>query len=468
MYTTKRQLCISLLLLLSTFTTLAQNNPLTPSITANEQVISTTSVTIDEVISDNFGFVVIHAQDSEGNIGGIIGLSLIHAGVNRNISVELDMINVTATLYARIHLDTEPYGDFQFAQGDGADMPVMIDNDILTTEFTVAVISIHDQFIDPENFNRIVVDIAATEANGWLVAHAENTDGSIGEVLGQTYLPTGVVQDVPILLSGNVTATIFVVLHEDTFAPERYEFDEVDNADTPLLLNGIPAFAKISSEVIVRFDNQLAIGSDLTRNDSEFVPVVVDSVLSDGAGWLVIYADSRQDTALGFAPVQHGFNDNVIVQVPQAVISTQLIAVLHEDTGEALVYEFDTVENTDLPIIINESLVMDSAYITPYINEIATLDGNILTIQGATSDVTAWLVIYTENTNGILAYAPLNMGYNETIQVEIAEDYLTEPLFAMIHYDSRPIGVYEFDLIEGQDLPLIFEGNPIFVALIIE
>lgn len=464
------QIGLVLILLLLTLTTLAQDNPPTPSITVREQVISANSLTIDEVISDDFGFIVIHAQNAEGNIGAVIGLALIHAGVNQNIIVDLDMINVTASLYARLHYDTEPYGDFQFGQVDDADMPVTLNDEAVGAEFDVIVISIHDQFVDPDNFNRIVVDIASAQNDAWLVAHAENADGSIGDVLGHTFLPAGVAQDIPILLSGDVTATIFVLLHEDTSAPERYEFGENNTADIPILIDDLPALTEISTVPTIRFNNQLAIGSDLTRSNDEFVPVVVNSVLSEGATWLVIYAntDNAQSEVIGFAPVQHGYNHRVIVQVPQASINYQLFAMLHEDTNEALVYEFDDVEDADLPVLREGKPIIASAIVVPYINEIATLNRNSLTIHGATIDTTGWLVIYQDNTDGetgeVIAYAPLNTGYNPTITVEIPSEQLENAMIAMLHYDSRPVGIYDL----STDSPLIFEGNPISVQLIIE
>ena len=101
------QTLIVLIFLISINTLSAQDTLPTPAVLVNDQVIDKTSVIIDEVIADTFGFIVIHAQDSEGNIGGAIGLALIHAGSNQNIRVELEMINVTPTLYAMLHVDTE-------------------------------------------------------------------------------------------------------------------------------------------------------------------------------------------------------------------------------------------------------------------------------------------------------------------------------------------------------------------------
>lgn len=463
---------IILIMLFSTSLTFAQEPTPTPQVIVSDQVIDNNTVVIDEVIAETFGFIVIHAQDSEGNIGGAIGLALIHAGSNQNISVELEMINVTPTLYAMLHIDTEPYGNYQFGEVEGADVPVIVDDEIVVTSFEVAVISIHDQFVDPDNFNRIVVDTGASTDNAWLVAHAENPDGTISEVLGHTYLPAGVTQHIPILLSGNVTDTIIVMLHQDTSAPERYEFAETENADMPLLLNDSVAMTTISTATRVRFDDQLAIGSDLTRNDAEFIPVVVDSVLSDGAGWLVIYADDGNGAigeVIGFAPVQNGFNDNVIVEVPQAEVTPRLVAVLHTDTGEALVYEYAEIEDADTPILYNDAPVIGSASVVPSISDSASLEGNILTIQGATIDITGWLAIHTNDGNRqageVIGFAPLNVGYNEDIKVEIDITNLSDPVFAMLHYDSRPVGRYEFGTVDGEDLPVIFEGEPVIIPL---
>lgn len=460
----------ALLLFLLSATVSAQENLFTPSIQVSGQIVSGTSVVIDEIVAQHFGFIVIRADDDSGNPGGVIGLALLHPGVNRAIRVEIEMINITPTLYAIVHLDTEPYGNFQFGEVDGADNPVTVDDVIVMSEFEVAVISVHNQFIDPDNFNRIVVDTVTLPENGWLVAHADN-NGEPGAVLGHTFLEAGTRQYLPILLSGDVTDSIFVILHEDTDEPERYQFGETDDADMPLTINNEIAMTSIATVPTLRVEDSIVIGSDLTRNQNEFVPFVVDSVLSEGAGWLVIHADNGENApgeVIGFAPVQDGFNDNVIVELPQSEITPRLFPMLHSDSGEALVYEFGEVENTDLPFLYNDEIVMGSAMVIPSINADIQLTDDRLIVASALIDISGWLVLYVDNEGlpgDVLAYTPLNPGLNQDIPLMVDTETLTEAVHLMLHYDTRPPGIFGLITEDGSDSPVVFDGEAILVTV---
>lgn len=460
----------TLLLFLLSATVSAQDSPFTASIEVSDQIISGTSVVIDEIVAQHFGFIVIRADDGTGNPGGVIGLALLHPGVNRSIRVEIEMINITATLYAIVHLDTEPYGNFQFGEIDGADSPVTVDDTIVMSEFEVAVISVHDQFVDPDNFNRIVVDTATSSEDAWLVAYADN-NGELGAVLGHTFLEAGTSQYLPVLLSGNVTDSIHIMLHADTGEPERYEFGESEDVDMPFTINDEIAMTSISTVPTLRVNDSIVIGSDLTRNQNEFVPFVVDSVLSEAAGWLVIHADNGENTpgeVIGFAPVQAGFNDNVIVELPQTEITPRLFAMLHNDSGEALVYEFGEVEETDLPFLYNDEFVMGSAMVIPSINADIQIEDDRLIVVSALIDISGWLVLYADNEglpSDVLAYTPLNPGLNQNIPLLVDTSELSDTIHLILHYDSHPLGIFGLLTEDGSDSPVVFDGEAISISV---
>lgn len=460
----------TLLLIVLSATVSAQGSLFTPSIQVSGQLVSGTSVVIDEIIAQRFGFIVIRADDGTGAPGGVIGLALLHPGVNRSIRVEIEMINITPTLYAIVHLDTEPYGNFQFAEVDGADSPVTVDDTIVMAEFEVAVISVHDQFVDPDNFNRIVVDTVTSSENGWLVAHTDN-EGEPGAVLGHTFLEAGTSQYLPVLLSGDVTDSIHIMLHADTGEPERYEFGESENVDMPVTINNEIAMTSISTVPTLRVNDSIVIGSDLTRNQNEFVPFVADSVLSEGAGWLVIHADSGENApgeVIGFAPVQAGFNDNVIVELPQTEITARLFPMLHSDSGEALVYEFGEVEETDLPFLYNNEIVMGSAMVIPSINADIQIRDDRLIVVSALIDISGWLVLYADDEGlpgDVLAYTPLNPSLNQNIPLLVDTSELNDTIHLILHYDSRPLGIFGLITEDGSDSPVVFDGEAIIISV---
>lgn len=446
----------------------AQEEMTLPGITISPQVIHANTVLIDEIEAINFGFIVIRNDDGTGQPGGVIGLELLRPGVTRNLEIRVEMINLTPKLFAIVHIDTEPYGNFQFGEVDGADLPVTVNDDIVMADFEVVALSVHDQFLDPDNFNRIVLDTVASAEDAWVVVHADK-NGAPGEVLGHTFLEAGISQNLPVLLQGDVTDTLHAVLHLDTGEPERYEFDEDESVDAPFELNGTIASTSFSSIPLVRLNDGIVIGSDLTRNNNEFVPFLIDSVLSDGAGWLVVQADDGTGIAgevIGVAPVQHGYNANVIVEVPQEDITAQLFATLHQDTGEALVFEYETVDEVDLPASINDSLIQANAYVIPSIRDDFSINEGGLLIHSALIDTAGWLVM-TAESGDILAYAPLNQGLNRNIQLDIDPAILPDSLSLQLHYDTRLPGVFGFPDSEGSDLPVVFAGEPIILELML-
>jgi len=444
----------------------AQDEMMLPTITVNPQVIDANTVLIDEIETASFGFIVIRRDNGDGEPGGVIGLELLRPGVTRNLEIPVEMINVTPQLFAIVHIDTEPYGNFQYGEVDGADLPVMVNDEPLMTAFEVVVLSTHDQFIDPDNFNRIVLDTAASADDGWVVVHADD-DGAPGAVLGHTFLEAGTIQNLPVLLQGDMTDTLHVVLHSDTGDPERYEFDEDESLDAPFELAGSIAKTVISTVPAIRLNDGIVIGSDLTRNTEEFAPFLIDSVLSEGAGWLVVQADDGNGAAgdvIGFAPVQDGYNDNVIVEVPQEEVTPRLFATLHQDTGESLVYEFGEVEDVDLPATVNDSLIQASANVIPSIRRDFTINEDGLLIHNVLIDTAGWLVML-DDTGEVMAYAPLHQGLNQEIQIEISPDELMYMVELRLHYDTRPPGVFGFSDDDGSDLPVVFDGEPITVGL---
>lgn len=85
--------------------------------------------------------------------------------------------------------------------------------------------------------------------------------------------------------------------------------------------------------------------------------VVVPEAEISTPGWLVIHADQdgSPGPVLGYAPLEEGVNQEVLVEVDQEQITPTLYAMLHEDTGEAGVYDFP---DADPPVRVNGSVVV--------------------------------------------------------------------------------------------------------------
>jgi len=109
----------------------------TPSVTVSDQAIEDSTVTVDTVVSDGPGWIVIHA-DEDGSPGPVIGQAAVSDGENADVSVEIDTEAATETLWAMLHADTGEEGTYEFPD---ADPPVELEGEIVMQSFsTVAVL----------------------------------------------------------------------------------------------------------------------------------------------------------------------------------------------------------------------------------------------------------------------------------------------------------------------------------------
>lgn len=123
----------------------AEGNVITPpfsvtlpdSVMVSDQPVVDGTVTVDRVVYSSAGWIVIHADNGEGKPGPILGTAPVSAGVNADVSVEIDGSGVTDTLFAMLHTDAGAQGEFEFP--DGEDVPVMdAEGNVITPPFSTA------------------------------------------------------------------------------------------------------------------------------------------------------------------------------------------------------------------------------------------------------------------------------------------------------------------------------------------
>lgn len=113
-----------------------RSGALAPSVSVSDQGVVDGAVTIDQVISEGPGWLVIHAE-SDGKPGPILGYSPVAEGENEAVRVEIDLTGATGTLYAMLHSDAGTTGAWEFP--NGPDAPVEGANGIVTTPFALQV-----------------------------------------------------------------------------------------------------------------------------------------------------------------------------------------------------------------------------------------------------------------------------------------------------------------------------------------
>lgn len=430
-----------------------------PAVMVSDQISTDGTVMIDSAYSDGFGWIVIHAEN-DGSFGAVIGQRALNAGLNNNIEVEIDTANATPTLYAMLHSDTGQIGTYEFGTVEGEDSPVANDDGVIAPTFTVELVDMDDQFVGEDN--TVTANAVSTAQDGWLVIHSDGGEGP-GPVLGFAPVSAGLNIDVAVTLEGDITGTLYPMLHVDTGEAGTYEFGTVEGADGPVNVGGVLTFP-ISTVPAMRATDQIAFGSDAMRSDDMMATpsVLVDSVLSESNGWVVVHADNDGTfgAVLGFAPVSAGYNENVLIELSTDGLTPVVWPMLHVDTGEPMVYEFGEVEGADGPVAIDGEVLTFPISIAPSINYSGSLDGTTLTVDQAVIDSAGWLAIHADNDGApgpVIGTAPLLQGVNTNITVELSE--AAESVFPMLHYDTGEAGVYEFGTVEGADGPVTVQGS---------
>ncbi len=105
----------------------------TPSVTVADQPLVDGKVTIDKVVSNGPGWLVVHA-DKDGAPGPVLGHTPVADGENAHVVVELAAEGRTQTLYAMLHTDAGTVGTYEFPGPDG---PVSVNGAVVTPAFHV-------------------------------------------------------------------------------------------------------------------------------------------------------------------------------------------------------------------------------------------------------------------------------------------------------------------------------------------
>jgi hypothetical protein len=118
---------------------------------------------------------------------------------------------------------------------------------------------------------------------------------------------------------------------------------------------GLIEIAIDSSLGVLRYIPSVSVRDQLVAASS----VVIDQVVSDGPGWIVIHADSggAPGAVVGFSALANGLNSDVQVLIDEALATDMLFAMLHIDAGELSTYEFP---GADLPAARAGSVVMEA------------------------------------------------------------------------------------------------------------
>jgi hypothetical protein len=108
-----------------------------PHVRVTEQALGDMNqLHFSQVLIDQPGWLVIHA-DADGSPGEVIGYAELAAGLNMNVTVEVDPAAVGNQVWAMLHADTGEAGVYEFGEVEGADAPVTVGDQVVVSPVTI-------------------------------------------------------------------------------------------------------------------------------------------------------------------------------------------------------------------------------------------------------------------------------------------------------------------------------------------
>jgi len=318
---------------------------------ATDQFVTDNQVTIASVTMQAEGWLVIHAGDAD-SYGDVLGVTHVDAGTSTNVVVDLAEEELTAMLWPVLHEDTNAGGEFEFSTVEGADEPVIINEEAAATPiWTVPHIRVSDQVLihgdgipTEDAAPALVVASVLSDGPGFLAVHGE-TDDTYGEVIGYTAVPAGLSTNISIAVDADkLSRRVWPILYEDTSIEGEFAFGTVEDADEPVIIN--PPITVVPS---LRFQDQR-----LDHNR-----VYLSRVVMDAPGWLAIHGSDNGNVGpvIAVYPLLAGSNVGIFVTVDPARTGDLVFPMLHYDTDQMGIFENSSLRNPDAPVFVRGEIM---------------------------------------------------------------------------------------------------------------
>lgn len=196
-------------------------------------------------------------------------------------------------------------------------------------------------------------------------------------------------------------------------------------------------------------DNQLVLGGF----------VVIDSIYSEGPGFVVIHRASDGGVAGVSAALHAGWTNNLRINVDTTKAETTMSAMLHVDDNTVGTYEFGSVEGADAPVKVGDQLV-NPIFSAQVLDVADQKTSGEITVKAVAVPVDSWVVIHSQKDGGpgpVLGQTLVPAGSAADVKVALSEA-ATSAVWPMLHVDTGAAGVYEFGSVEGADGPVIVDG----------
>lgn len=420
--------------------------PIQPSITLSDQSLDDEGVlTVNQVVSPEQGWLVIQADD-EGEPGIVLGFTEVSEGENEDVVITVDPMQVTDNVFALLYLDEGGTADSTTDSSTFTTLtPVATEGFAVTIEVALPALAVSDQAVSYDGV--VQVDSVVSAGPGWLVLYTDD-GGQPGRPLAQVPVEAGLNEQLTFVINWReATPQLHAALYADTGRPGRFDFPE---ADPPVLVRNNPVLSTFA----------ITLPPDIFVLDQAVIngQVVIERAISNGPGWVVIQFDDGGQPGLiiGFAFLEDGLNEHIVVEVAEEAVTPTLFAYLHEDTGLAGEFDYPAADN---PIRFEGRAPEPVAFNTQPGNYLMTQDqvvvSDTITIPLVVADTNLWVVVYADNNGelaGIIGRTWVPAGVNHNVAIQIDTNRATPTVQAVLHIDTAT--PEQFDYPDGDDAPL--------------
>ncbi len=328
---------------------------------ASDQDVRGTTITIDSVIAEADGFVVVHATDANGDLvlTPPLGVAYVAAGTHTDLMIELDPTELAKYAYHQggaivpmLHVDAD--GDRAYSFPNGPDVPVTVDGAAVVTTVDLVLrpgLWVNDQVAAA---GTVTIDTVVAAQDGFVVVHALDADGAavLTPPLGLAPVSAGVSRFVSIALDesvletygyGDAAKTIVPMLHVDADGDGMYAFP--DGPDVPVTDADGAVVAPLELGVAAAGMAMIAVGDGTLELGAEGFAVTLASVTLTQPGFVALHA-AEADGSLRVLPIlgvsdflAAGTHSNVTIPFGAdqvAAVGDTAFAMAHVDDGDRM------------------------------------------------------------------------------------------------------------------------------------
>jgi hypothetical protein len=325
----------------------------------SDQDVRGTTITIDSVIADADGFVVVHATDANGDLvlTPPLGVAYVAAGTHTDLAIDLDPTELAKYAYHQggaivpmLHVDAD--GDRAYSFPNGPDVPVMVDGAMVVTTVDLVLrpgIWVNDQVAAA---GAVTIDTVVAEQDGFVVVHALDADGAmvLTPPLGVAPVSAGVSRFVSVALDASVLETygygdaakaIVPMLHVDADGDGTYAFP--DGPDVPVSDADGAIVAPLELGVAAAGMAMIDVGDGTLELGADGLAVTLASVTLTQPGFVALHG-AEADGSLRVLPILgvSGYltaGTHMDVTIPfaadqVATIGDMAFAMAHVDDGD--------------------------------------------------------------------------------------------------------------------------------------